>query len=411
MSSITAIKALSALTPFGLSSLLRPAEPRPLDTDKQTKAASAATAPTATRCSPDAPAAAAPEPITVINLNSSMGAHMGSGDARGADLNADDITQMAYELLEQDPGVDVITMQEMAQIAAEGELPDELQTFEQLLEAETGDEWTVYFGDSGYGKNGQPGADYHAGKVEGERGYPSRAGNVIFVREGSGIRSSTSITPNDQDPFLQANPEARDLRLPGDDGWRLDSSAAGTSPSKHDAPDGLIPGSIVGVEVTTDSGERIDIYTTHITHLGIDSAKQVQAAQINYLREVVNDRTNPVILTGDFNVDPRPSWAWMLGPILAPRDPAANALNALAAKDGFTHASAGLGNTSGDRQIDHIYTKGIEGEASKFDSMSDDDGLMLTDHDGLMLSTQDVDSPASDASSHWRWGCWPTFYV
>jgi endonuclease/exonuclease/phosphatase family metal-dependent hydrolase len=303
-----------------------------------------------------AQAAADKRTITVVDLNAAMGLGMGANNPLGTDLNTTDVNLLADDIL-RDKNPDVVTLQEMALAGATGTTGT--QGLQQALEAKTGDKWTLYFGDSGLQRdtgNGAKGATYYASETNksDNGGVVSPAGNAILVRTGSGIQSSRSITAD---------------QTLGDNGVRL--QASGTADNTND---GKIPGSVVGVELTTSEGKKINVFTTHIINENVKTSdvEQVQADQIDFVRKLAAQSPNPTVVTGDFNCD-------MDGGLNPWSNAPQKAMQSFL-QVGFNEASQGVGSTSGPiHQYDHVFTRGIKGDANAFDArMSDHRGLTMT---------------------------------
>lgn len=233
-----------------------------------------------------------PNSLTIVDLNAAMGLGMGPGNPLGTDLNSTDLDILANDLTKKSIP-DVITLQEMAQVALAG-IPG-VVGLQMALKAKTGGSWTAYFGSAGLAdKDGNPNINYYSsiGSDIGnpnETPTPSYAGNAILVREGSGIAASRPLTINPD----KAN----------DYGVRLQSS--GLSDRTYD---GMTPGALVGVQLQTSNGCVVNVFNTHIANNDTPGdTHKIKAEQIDFVREEITQVWSlagiPTILTGDFNTE------------------------------------------------------------------------------------------------------------
>ncbi len=292
-----------------------------------------------------------------------MGWSKGPGDPLGTDLSTTDISLLADDLLKTGKP-DVITLQEVAKDALYG--TPTVQGLQQTLEAKTGDKWKVYFGDSGLSdKNGRPSIPYYKsdrsndGNKNEQPVSHSFAGNAILVREGSGIKSSKSLT---KDNML------------GDEGKRLHSSG-----KANNTGDGMTAGSVVGVQLETRNGRHMNVFTTHIANNEAPgNIKQIKAEQIDFVRTLASQGNLPTVVTGDFNTNVRP-----FTPRVTSSADAAAMRGFLAAN--FRDATSDVSGTSSKilglwtEDYDHIFTRNLAGKGTAYDSrMSDHRALTMT---------------------------------
>jgi endonuclease/exonuclease/phosphatase family metal-dependent hydrolase len=191
--------------------------------------------------------------VRIVNLNAAMGYRSGKGDPGGTDATTGDLTLLAQDIVTQNG--DIADLQEMALPAAH-----ELRT---ILREKTGDEWQLNWAHAAN-------TTFYAGKSRTERPTYDNvsSGNAQLIRIGDGIESQRPITVDG----------AND-----DQGIVLPSGAR----------------AFVGAEITTDRGV-VDVYTTHLA-----LARQVpdaqRAADVQRIQQTTESRTNPVVITGDFN--------------------------------------------------------------------------------------------------------------
>jgi endonuclease/exonuclease/phosphatase family metal-dependent hydrolase len=200
--------------------------------------------------------------ITVVDLNAAMGFGLRPGNPDGTDATPEDIALLADDILKNP--ADIVNLQEMAVNAA--------RDLRSRLAKKTGSEWQLNWAHSTF-------ADYYAGKVAGEapvwKGVS--AGNAQLIRIGDGIRSQRPITVDDDRPAGEP-----------DQGIMLPSSP---KPDRGR--------SFQGTEITTEHG-TIDVYNLHLA-LARDHPDEVRARDVEFIQQFTESRTNPAIITGDFN--------------------------------------------------------------------------------------------------------------
>jgi endonuclease/exonuclease/phosphatase family metal-dependent hydrolase len=245
--------------------------------------------------------------ITVVNLNAAMGYRAGRGDPGGTDPTAADLDLLARDIVNQ--GGDIADLQEMALPAA--------QQLQGILREKTGDEWQLNWA------HAVP-ATFYPGKRRDERpAYENiSSGNAQLIRIGDGIDRQKPLTVDD----------AND-----DQGIVLPSGAR----------------AFVGAEITTANGV-IDVYTTHLA-LARQVPDEKRAADVRRIQDFAESRSNPVIVTGDFNQT-----------LDEPNSQTAAAIEDFMRKYGYTDAAAGAGVTIDQkhpnqdaRRIDYILTRDI----------------------------------------------------
>jgi endonuclease/exonuclease/phosphatase family metal-dependent hydrolase len=156
-----------------------------------------------------------------------------------------------------------------------------------------------------------------------------------------------------------------------------------------------------GVQLQTEGGGTLNVYTTHIPTEDAVDGDQEQANQLNRVRQIIQHDWAPSVLTGDFNQEIDDSAG---GEAVAGFEDA-----------GLTDAGADAGPTLGDSRIDYVFTERgavpdegtaavFEGDPADVDGDGDPDvldrfgeaeadgtGSRLTDHDGLAV---DIEVPA-----------------
>ena len=292
--------------------------------------------------------------VRVLNLNAAMGFKMGAGDSGGTDATEEDLAFLAGDIVGQN--ADVAHLQEMARPAAE--------RLAKILREKTGDEWQLNWSTS------LEKATYYPGKDENEEPSPGYhdvpAGNAQLIRIGDGITAQKPITVDDQ---------------LDDQGIRLPSGAR----------------SIVGAELTTSVG-AVDVYNTHLA-LERDAEDEVRAADVAFIQERTEARTNPAVLTGDFNqtIDFVPGQPY-------PNHHTVDAIRAFMAEYGYVDVAKDQGPTSnekrkalGTRRIDFILARGVATKDTvKFVSHESDHWGLVTTLDG---GAPPEDRPASPSTS------------
>jgi endonuclease/exonuclease/phosphatase family metal-dependent hydrolase len=254
--------------------------------------------------------------VRIVNLNAAMGYENSPGDPGGTDATDADLDLLANDILGQDG--DIANLQEMALPAA-----TRLRT---ILDEKTGDTWEL-----NWAKSVQ--ATYYAGKDRAEGPSPGYenvpAGNAQLIRIGDGIVDQEPITLDDQND---------------DQGIVLPSGQR----------------SFQGAQVTTEHGGVVDVYNTHLG-LADQVPDDQRAADVRRIQETTESRTNPVVLTGDFNqeVDVEPG-----RPHESPRTVAA--IRAFMDEYGYTDVARDKGPTSnqkresrGQKRIDYILTRDV----------------------------------------------------
>jgi endonuclease/exonuclease/phosphatase family metal-dependent hydrolase len=192
--------------------------------------------------------------VSVVNLNAAMGYRKDPGDPRGTDATPEDLALLADDITRH--GADIAHLQEMAEPAA--------RDLRERLTETTGDEWQLNWATSGR-------ATYYAGKDKSEG--PSydgevNAGNAQLIRIGAGVRGQNPITLDD---------------VNDDQGIVYPSSGR----------------SFVGAEITTAHG-AVDVYNTHLARPE-DASDELRVRDVATLQEFAAARTNPSVITGDFN--------------------------------------------------------------------------------------------------------------
>jgi endonuclease/exonuclease/phosphatase family metal-dependent hydrolase len=279
------------------------------------------------------PSSGPPEPndfVRVVNLNAAMGYRAGKGDPAGTDATPEDLDLLAQDILGQNG--DIANLQEMALPAAR-----ELRV---ILREKTGNEWQLNWAHA-------DNATFYAGKDRNERPtYDDvSSGNAQLVRIGDGITGQRPITLDDEHD---------------DQGVVLPSGAR----------------SFMGTEITTARGE-FDVYNTHLS-LARQNSDERRAADVRRIQEITESRTNPAVVTGDFNQTvgvPDPSRLTMA------------VIEAFTREHGYTDAGADLGPTidqmhpeKDSRRIDYIFVRGVgAGATERFVSHESDHwGLAAT---------------------------------
>jgi endonuclease/exonuclease/phosphatase family metal-dependent hydrolase len=279
--------------------------------------------------------------VTVVNLNAAMGYRIEAGNPAGTDATPEDLADLADDILSR--GADIANLQEMAKPAAL-----ELQA---ILAARTGHEWQLNWAHSGT-------ATYYPGKEKDEAPSPGyrdvSAGNAQLVRIGDGVRSQQPIT-------LDGEHDDQGILLPS--GGR----------------------SFAGAQITTEHGV-VDVYVTHLAREK-DASDEVRARDVHRLQEFTESRTNPAVVTGDFNqtVDyvrgqPYPNYRTV------------DALRSFMDTHGYTDLARDEGPTSNQKaepwerpaltplRIDYILARGVRTrDTARFEShQSDHWGLVTT---------------------------------
>jgi endonuclease/exonuclease/phosphatase family metal-dependent hydrolase len=246
--------------------------------------------------------------VRVVNLNAAMGYRAGKGDPAGTDATREDLVLLARDVV-GNVG-DVANLQEMALPAAR-----ELRT---ILREMSGDDWQLNWAHAAN-------ATFYPGKDRNESpAYDNvSSGNAQLIRIGDGITRQQPITVDDEHD---------------DQGIMLPSGGR----------------SFQGTEITLTNGTVVDVYNTHLS-LARQNSDTIRATDIRRIQETTESRTNPAVVTGDFNqtVDvPDPSEQTMAAIQAYPRD------------HGYTDAAATLGPTidqkhpeEDSRRIDYILTR------------------------------------------------------
>ena len=266
--------------------------------------------------------------ITVVNLNAAMGYRAGKGDPGGTDPTTADLGLLASDIVNQ--GGDIANLQEMALPAA--------QQLRGILREKTGDEWQLNWA------HAVP-ATFYPGKSRDERpAYENiSSGNAQLIRIGDGIDRQKPLTLDD----------AND-----DQGIVLPSGAR----------------AFVGAEISTANGV-LDVYTTHLA-LARQVPDEKRAADVRRIQDFAESRSNPVILTGDFNQT-----------LDEPNSRTAAAIEDFMRKYGYTDVAAGAGVTIDQkhpdqdaRRIDYILTRDVRTTGTKrfVSHESDHWGLVTT---------------------------------
>jgi endonuclease/exonuclease/phosphatase family metal-dependent hydrolase len=248
--------------------------------------------------------------VRVVNLNAAMGYRAGKGDPAGTDATHADLDLLAQDIVAQRG--DIANLQEMVLPAA--------RELASVLRRRTGDEWQLNWAHADYGT-------YYAGRSRTERPVYDHAssGNAQLVRIGDGIEKQTPITVDDA----------------GDDQGVV-------------MPSGKR--SFVGAEITTAWGV-VDVYTTHMA-----LARQVpdagRAADVQRIQRTTESRSNPAVVTGDFNQT-----------IDLPNDPSRLTMSAITMfvdDYGYTDVARDKGPTidqkhpdRDSRRIDYVFTRGL----------------------------------------------------
>lgn len=248
--------------------------------------------------------------VRVVNLNAAMGYRAGRGDPAGTDATHADLDLLAQDIVAQRG--DIANLQEMVLPAA--------RELAKILREKTGDEWQLNWAHADYGT-------YYAGRSRTERPVYERAssGNAQLVRIGDGIVRQSPITLDDADD---------------DQGVVMPSGKR----------------SFVGAEITTSWGV-VDVYTTHMA-----LARQVpdaeRAADVHRIQQTTESRSNPAVVTGDFNQT-----------IDMPNDPSRLTMSAITMFTddyGYTDVARDKGPTidqkhpeQDSRRIDYVFTRGL----------------------------------------------------
>lgn len=281
-----------------------------------------------------APVPPADDTIRVVNLNAAMGYRAGKGDPAGTDATPEDLELLARDILNQRG--DIANLQEMVLPAAR-----ELQG---ILRELSGDPWELNWAHASDGT-------FYPGRRQDEApAYRNTSsGNAQLIRVVGPISRQQPITLDDE----------------------------------HDDQGVVLPSggrSFMGTEITTSWGV-FDVYNTHLS-----LARQVsdvdRAADIRRIQEITESRTNPAVVTGDFNqtVDvPDPSRETMAVLLAFTRD------------YGYTDTAADLGPTIDQKQpdkdarrIDYIFVKGVKAnDTVRFVSHE-------SDHWGLATNVEQV---------------------
>jgi endonuclease/exonuclease/phosphatase family metal-dependent hydrolase len=247
--------------------------------------------------------------VRVVNLNAAMGYRSGKGDPGGTDATRADLTLLAEDIVKQRG--DIANLQEMALPAA--------RDLRSILRDKTGDEWQLNWAHAAN-------ATFYAGRSRTERPtYDDvSSGDAQLIRIGDGISDQQPITVDD------AN---------GDQGIVLPSGAR----------------AFVGAEVQAAWGV-FDVYNTHLA-LARQVPDATRAQDVQRIQQSTESRTNPTIVTGDFNqtidgADPSPLTM--------------AAIQAFTRDHGFTDAAKDKGPTidqkhpkQDSRRIDYILTRGL----------------------------------------------------
>jgi endonuclease/exonuclease/phosphatase family metal-dependent hydrolase len=247
--------------------------------------------------------------VRIVNLNAAMGYRAGRGDPGGTDATRADFGLLAQDIVNQRG--DIANLQEMALPAA--------HTLASILRDKTGDEWQVNWAHATY-------STFYAGKSRTERPVYDHVstGDAQLVRIGDGIQAQRPITIDN----------AND-----DQGIVLPSGAR----------------AFLGAEITTGWGV-VDVYTTHMA-----LARQVpdakRAEDVARIQRTTESRTNPAVVTGDFNQTldvPDPSKLTMA------------AIEKFTHDYGYTDVAKDKGPTidqkhpeQDSRRIDYIFARGV----------------------------------------------------
>ncbi|GAA4011420.1 hypothetical protein GCM10022247_37280 [Allokutzneria multivorans] len=277
--------------------------------------------------------------VTVVNLNAAMGFKMGAGEDRGTNAKVEDLEKLADDILRQDG--DVANLQEMAKPAA--------QEVARILKRRTGREWLLNWA-------GSSKASYYRGDHEGEQPVYKdvSAGNAQLVQIGDGVVSQRPLTIDDV-------PDAEGQQ---DQGIMLKSGAR----------------SFQGTEITTERHGIVDVYNAHLARPK-DASDEKRTEDIAFLQTRTESRRNPVILTGDFNLE------------MGGKDAEGSPLTVVAMRSfmeryGYADIGWNLGVTSnvqfpeylaGRKRIDFILVRGVSTHRSaKFDSHRSDHWGLVT---------------------------------
>ncbi|GAA4431078.1 endonuclease/exonuclease/phosphatase family protein [Actinokineospora soli] len=308
--------------------------------------------------------------VTVVNLNAAMGFKMGRGDAHGTDATREDLELLADDILTRD--ADIANLQEMAEPAA--------HELRGILAEKTGAPWELNWSHSAR-------ATYYAGRDEDEPpAYDNvSAGNAQLIRIGDGIDGQEPITVDGDRPTGEP-----------DQGIMLPSSKEPTSGR-----------SFQGTELTTAKG-RIDVYNLHLA-LGRDNTDEERARDVEVIQRYTESRTNPAVITGDFN---QPIDIPAASNPLTGSPKTVKALKAFMETYGYTDVGRFLGPTSnrdpGDwkqeykkfarLRIDYILANGVTTrDAKRFDSHESDHwGLAATIDLSAGLTTRTAVKPPMD---------------
>jgi endonuclease/exonuclease/phosphatase family metal-dependent hydrolase len=251
--------------------------------------------------------------VRVVDLNAAMGHRIEAGQPAGTDATEEDYALLADDIVGQRG--DIANLQEMALPAA--------RRLREILRDRTGDEWELNWATADT-------ATYHAGRSEDEerdRVYENvPAGNAQLVRIGDGITRQRPVTLDDADD---------------DQGMRLPSGGR----------------SFLGTEITTDSGV-VAVYNTHLA-LARQVSDEQRAADVAFIQETTESRTDPAVIAGDFNevID--------VAPGQPPNRRTAAAIRAFMSEYGYTDVARDEGPTSDQkyrrphRRIDYILARGV----------------------------------------------------
>ncbi|WP_086827944.1 endonuclease/exonuclease/phosphatase family protein [Allokutzneria sp. NRRL B-24872] len=302
--------------------------------------------------------------VTVVNLNAAMGFQMKKGEKGGTNATPEDIALLAEDVLKHP--ADIANLQEMALPAA--------RELREVLAKRTGAVWELNWAHSTF-------ADYYAGKDPAEAPVWRNvsAGNAQLIRIGAGVRSQKPITVDGDRPGGEP-----------DQGIML--------PSSKEPDRGR---SYQGAEVVTEHG-TIDVYNLHLA-LAKDNTDEERARDVETIQRFTESRTNPAIITGDFNEE------------LDSSDPNSGehhfpktyaALMAFMDTYGYADVARRLGVTSNRQpqyelqklmrvRIDYILARGLrtQGTAKITSTKSDHWGLVTTVEPG---SERTAPAPAPD---------------
>lgn len=258
----------------------------------------------------DSPPAPPPNDyVRVVNLNAAMGYRAGKGDPAGTDPTRADLELLAQDIVGQNG--DIANLQEMALPAA--------RELRQILRERTGDEWQLNWAHV-------VDATFYPGKDKNEKPAYDKvsSGNAQLVRIGDGITGQRPITLDDE----------------------------------HDDQGIVLPSggrAFMGAEITTTRGV-FDVYNTHLS-LFRQHSDEVRAADVRRIQEFTESRTNPAVVTGDFNQT--------VG-VPDPHRLTTAAIEAFTRDHGYADAGASLGPTidqkqpeKDSRRIDYILVRGV----------------------------------------------------